>query len=412
MLFVSFSYVNVSKALALTDGEWEYIVSLADNTAEITKYVGVGGNVVVPSTLTGYSITNVHQSTFRNNASVTGVTIPDNMRMLNNGAYYFQNCTALTSVALPNYITKLGDYIFEGCTSLTSYTIPRNITGIGWSAFAGCTSLSTITFPDWITSIDAEAFVGCTSLTSIVIPDGCDLSRNAFNNCTSLKSVTFNGDGIHHGFIDITSTRYFDGCESLTSVILHEKGYNPRDGYGGYGYTHPFPNVTYYIYKGTYFHEVLLNMGLKFVLLDDNPPPPTPQPIASTPSSTPTQSPQSAGMSSGINVLIDGSPLAFDVPPQMINGRTMVPLRVIFEAMGAGIEWNSSTQTVTATKDGTVVILTVGNTSPKVNGKAVSIDQPGIIVDGRTLAPLRFVAEAFGGSVNWVAAENTAYITK
>jgi len=116
-------------------------------------------------------------------------------------------------------------------------------------------------------------------------------------------------------------------------------------------------------------------------------------------------------LNNGVNVLFNGSPLSFDVPPQIINGRTMVPMRVIFEAMGATIEWNGDTQTATATKGNTVVVLQIGNTSPTVNGQVIPLDQAAIIVDGRTLAPLRFVAEAFGGTVEWDGATQTASIT-
>ena len=111
-----------------------------------------------------------------------------------------------------------------------------------------------------------------------------------------------------------------------------------------------------------------------------------------------------------VTVIIDGKTLAFDVPPQIINDRTMVPLRAIFEEMGAAIVWDDATRTVTATKDGTVVKLTIGDVAPTVNGVVVALDQPGIIVDGRTLAPLRFVAEAFGGTVEWDGTTRTATI--
>jgi len=110
-------------------------------------------------------------------------------------------------------------------------------------------------------------------------------------------------------------------------------------------------------------------------------------------------------------VQLNGRFIASDVPPQVINGRTMLPLRAIFEAMGASVQWNGATQTVTATKGDTVVVMTIGNTSPTVNGKVVSIDQPACIVRGRTLAPLRFVAEAFGGNVEWNGATRIAKIT-
>ena len=112
-----------------------------------------------------------------------------------------------------------------------------------------------------------------------------------------------------------------------------------------------------------------------------------------------------------ISVTLDGRALTFDVPPQLINDRTMVPLRAIFEAMGAKVDWDGDTETVTGTKDDTVVILAIGSASPTINGRVVTIDQPGVIIDGRTLAPLRFVAEAFGGTVDWDGNTQTASIS-
>jgi len=113
---------------------------------------------------------------------------------------------------------------------------------------------------------------------------------------------------------------------------------------------------------------------------------------------------------SDISVYIDGRRINFEVPPQMIGGRTMIPLRAIFEEMGANVEWDATTQTATATRGNITVVLSVGSLSPTVNGVVVPIDQAGVIVDGRTLAPLRFVAEAFGGEVLWDDATRTANI--
>ena len=113
----------------------------------------------------------------------------------------------------------------------------------------------------------------------------------------------------------------------------------------------------------------------------------------------------------GISVFLDGRRLTFDVPPYLVNGRTLVPLRVIFEELGASIVWDNVTKTVTATKGGTVVVLTIGDTSPTVNGQIRPIDQPMIAVNGRTLVPLRFVAEAFGVKVDWNPAALTVTIT-
>lgn len=100
-------------------------------------------------------------------------------------------------------------------------------------------------------------------------------------------------------------------------------------------------------------------------------------------------------------VILDGKAMNFEVPPIIEDGRTLVPLRAIFEAFGASVDWEQRTQTVTATKDQTKVVLKIGSRSPTVNGQTWPLDVPAKIVNNRTLAPLRFVGEAFGGKVDW-----------
>ena len=112
-----------------------------------------------------------------------------------------------------------------------------------------------------------------------------------------------------------------------------------------------------------------------------------------------------------IGVTLDGTPITFDVPPQMIDYRTMVPLRAIFEALGADIDWNGDTQTVTATRGGTVVIMQVGNPVITVAGNSVTLDVPPLIVDDRTLVPARAVAESFGVNVDWNQGTQTVILT-
>ncbi len=100
-------------------------------------------------------------------------------------------------------------------------------------------------------------------------------------------------------------------------------------------------------------------------------------------------------------VILDGSQLTFEVPPTIEKGRTLVPLRAIFEAMGASVNWDNNTRTVTSVKGTTTVVLPIGSTRPTVNGQVWPLEVPAKINNGRTLAPLRFVGEAFGGKVDW-----------
>ncbi len=113
----------------------------------------------------------------------------------------------------------------------------------------------------------------------------------------------------------------------------------------------------------------------------------------------------------GSNILTkNGVNSTIDVPAQIINNRTMVPLRAIFEALDASVEWDAATKTVTSVKGNTTVKLTVGVASINVNGVDKALDVPGQIVSNRTLVPARAVAEAFGCDVQWDAATKTVTI--
>ena len=111
-----------------------------------------------------------------------------------------------------------------------------------------------------------------------------------------------------------------------------------------------------------------------------------------------------------IRVVLDGRTLQFDVPPTTIDGRTMVPMRVIFEALGAEINWNDRTRTITATRDNLTIIATIGSRTMTVNGARTEMDVAPTIIDGRTLVPVRFVSEAFGTEVEWDAGARTVQI--
>ena len=102
-----------------------------------------------------------------------------------------------------------------------------------------------------------------------------------------------------------------------------------------------------------------------------------------------------------IQVEVNGSYLTMDVPPAVINGRTLVPLRAIFEVLGASVSWNQATRTVVGSKGDTNITLIINNRQARVNGQNIMMDVPGTIVDGRTMVPARFIAESLGKHVEW-----------
>ncbi|WP_110934090.1 copper amine oxidase N-terminal domain-containing protein [Paenibacillus bouchesdurhonensis] len=112
-----------------------------------------------------------------------------------------------------------------------------------------------------------------------------------------------------------------------------------------------------------------------------------------------------------IRVIIDGEVMAFEQPPVMRNGSTLVPMRAIFERLGATLKWNAQTQSVVATKDDTRIELTLGSKAAKKNGQVINLDVPGQLVGSHTMVPIRFISESLGASVKWDSATQTVYIT-
>jgi len=111
-----------------------------------------------------------------------------------------------------------------------------------------------------------------------------------------------------------------------------------------------------------------------------------------------------------IKVLLNGTEIAFDQPPIIEEGRTLVPMRAIFEAMGATVDWNGDTRTVTGTKDDIVVMMQIGNNVITKNGQEIMLDVPPQIVNDRTLVPVRAVAESFNAQVDWNGETRTVII--
>ncbi|OPY57995.1 MAG: hypothetical protein A4E55_01246 [Pelotomaculum sp. PtaU1.Bin035] len=111
-----------------------------------------------------------------------------------------------------------------------------------------------------------------------------------------------------------------------------------------------------------------------------------------------------------VKVLFDQKVLEFDVPPIIENGYALVPLRAIFEAAGAKVDWLPETQTVVATKDNTIVKFTVGNDIAYINGTDVKLEAPSQIIGNRTMVPLQFIGEALGYKVEWDNNNNTINI--
>ncbi len=242
------------------------VLSEDQKTAAVISYDSdkkYSGDIVIPKTAgyahKGYTVTRINGYAFRDCSALTSVTIPNSVTSIVEGAFY--HCSALTEVTIPNSVTSIGDYMFNGCSALTEVTIPNSVTSIGYSAFSSCSALTEVTIPNSVTTIgkyafhccyaltdvtignsvktiDNEAFSHCKALVSINIPNSViEIGWLAFWRCGNLKSVTIGnsvktiGQGAFQRCNSLTSIQFpesvskiengaFYGCDALTSVYI------------------------------------------------------------------------------------------------------------------------------------------------------------------------------------------------
>ena len=247
-------------AYAETSGDYEYAVNNDGTTCEITAYSGEGGNVVIPSTLGGYTVTSIGGSAFSYSDILTGIVIPASVTNIDKYAIYA--CSNLTSIevddnntafhsvdgvlfdknvstlilcpngregiySIPAGVTSIGDNAFDLCHGLTGITIPDSVTSIGVRAFSYCSNLTDIVIPANVVSIGNYAFVWCTGLTGIDV----DPNNTAFSsvdgvmfdkNAATLVLCPVGRAGIYNVPAGVTSIAdgAFSSCNFLTNVTI------------------------------------------------------------------------------------------------------------------------------------------------------------------------------------------------
>lgn len=224
------------------------------------------------------------------------------------------------------------------CENLAEVSLPTGITRIGEYAFRNCTSLKSIYFPTTLKYISFQTFRN-SGLEEVVIPYGTNKILDSFHNCNNLTAI----------YVPSTVK---DIGEVPSKVIV---------------YCMPASEVKADCEK----------RGIS--CLSD------------------------ASCDTRINVLYNGKRVSFGAygqNPEVVNNRTMVPLRSIFEAMGADVQWDQATQTATATRGGDKIVMTLGQSSYTVNGAVKTMDTPPMVLNSRTMVPVRVVAESFGAQVD------------
>jgi hypothetical protein len=112
----------------------------------------------------------------------------------------------------------------------------------------------------------------------------------------------------------------------------------------------------------------------------------------------------------GPQIFIDGVLIQTDTPPVIVDNRVLAPLRAVLEAMGTSVRYDSVTRGVDASMGEQRIYLQVGNSQAAVNDAVVLLDVPATIINGRTMVPLRFVSEAMGAQVHWDAATRSVMV--
>jgi len=430
-------------AYALTEGDWEF--QLQDNEAVITKYTGDGGVVVMPSQLMGAVVTKI-DGTYLLGDDVTCLTIPASVKEIGSyslglsrnlekvilseglekiGRRAFLGCRKLTEINLPSTLRIIEDYAFQECgiteaafypglekigdyafwrsgllsvdLSNTNPTIGSNIfqesdnlktvnygstaTEIPHNAFYGCEALENVSLPSTITKIQSWAFHGCKSLKHIIIPTSVKEIRDFAFNSTGLVEVV-----VPYG-VEKLGTAVFGDTSSLKGVYVPDSVTKINS--GNYGIISGSKNAIVYCNSGSAIEADCKKKTVSY-LTDKS-------------------------VNSEITVLYNGTRISFhtyDQDPVIVDGRTLVPMRSIFEAMLATVQWDGSTSTAIADRNGTVVKIKIGDNKMYKDGKEISIDVPAQLMNGRTMIPVRVIAEAFGADVRWNGAGRTAIITE
>ena len=204
------------------------------------------------------AIKEIGEAVFVTCTQLTSVTIPEGLTRISDTM--FNECYSLKQIVIPRSVTTIDNYAFVGCTALEKVVIPSSVISIGEWAFYNCTNLKTCNIPDSVTTIGIYAFYGCVKLQSITLPrDLTSIGDKAFKNCTGVTKFYYNALNsalFSHG----NETFYYLG-QSVTGVqMIIDKDVTSVAGFmfGGLGENHN-AKIT----------EVVFEDGSKCTRIDD-----------------------------------------------------------------------------------------------------------------------------------------------
>ena len=164
-------------------------------------------SVVLPETLT-----KIESSAFSCCRSLQSVYFSEELTEI--GYIAFEDCTTLECLAFPETLTRIGDSAFSGCSSLKNIEFSKSLTTIGARAFMNCEALQLLNFPE--IKIDYYAFYGCKSLHTIVFTGASKIGEEAFERCPNLQKIVFPENNVH------VSSNAFAYCPKLATIELSQ----------------------------------------------------------------------------------------------------------------------------------------------------------------------------------------------
>ena len=172
-------------------------------------------NITIPADIVhdgiNYKVSSIGANAFRN-CHISSITIPNTITKI--GFSAFENCSNLKAITIPNSVTHIGGYAFHACSNLVSVTLPNSVIELGDAIFYECSSLSSITLPEYISEIPYCSFSKCVGLISIIIPDNVEfIGAEAFSFC-DIKSITLSKK------LRIIGGSAFWSCQKLSSIII------------------------------------------------------------------------------------------------------------------------------------------------------------------------------------------------
>ena len=369
----------------------------------------------------------------------------------------------IKNINISEGVTGIGDYALSWCENVTSIVLPSTVARIGVDAFGWCSNLKNITLSDNLKTIDSEAFAWCKSLETIEIPANVnDIDSKAFLWCYSLESITVNSSnnkyksfdgvlfdteenslvsyppgkgnaeytvpeniaeieesafmdnkiltGITIGNIKEIGDKAFFGCEklydinilgveevgelafyrcsSMVKIILPENtravGKNAFKNCTNLELAAFYGNDTKFdkdVFEGASQAAIAGNEHSSVMKYANN---------------------NEIPFYQIVNVIYGGNNVNFDPMAFVVNNSTtLVPMRAVFEMLGADVDWDETSSTAIASKDGITISIQIGSSILYRNGEAITLSEAGRLTADKTYVPLRAVSEAFGNDVQW-----------